>query len=307
MSQDDKIIGTLSQQEVSALLVETGMVAIEETTFVDGRPVLQASLKVINARTGEAMPGGLPFAVVLFKSADEPGFSNIAIGTRVPVAELGIALPPDFFNLCNQYYRFVRVYPLDAGSFVLQMDLFLRRATREYVKYCFGVWAATFSQLLFELLLQRETHQEPAAMAPAAPSAPSTDEPLHVMARYVSAVTTAEAEPALPPQAAAPQDAVLDAAAVAEQPPAKERNADEPHAEEPHAEEPHADEPHADEPHADEPRANEPPAADNPLAARLAQLDTHYGLPEQSFVAEARDPFAMADARTEPAFKEPAQ
>lgn len=62
----------------------------------------------------------------------------------MPYAQLGITLPADFFNRCNRSYRFLRAYALDADSFVLQMDLFLRNATREYVKYAFGVWATGF-------------------------------------------------------------------------------------------------------------------------------------------------------------------
>lgn len=152
MSQDNKVIGYITPAEVAALMGETGMVAVHESGLIDGKPVIHAALKVVNAQTGEQLPGGLPFSVVMFKSPREPGYSNIAIGTVVPTAELEVALPRDYFNFCNQRFRFTRVFPVDERSFVLQMDLFVRNATREYVKYSFGVWAALFSQVLFELI-----------------------------------------------------------------------------------------------------------------------------------------------------------
>ena len=152
MAQDDKVIGYISPAELLDVMRETGMISVQETGTVDGKPVIHASLKVINAQTGEELPGGLPFSVVMFKGATEPGYSNIAIGTVVPAAELEIALPADFFNLCNRRFRFIRVFPLDASSFVLQMDLFVRNTTVEYIKFSFGLWAALFSQVLFELM-----------------------------------------------------------------------------------------------------------------------------------------------------------
>jgi hypothetical protein len=152
MSQDDKVIGYLSLQEMQALLGETGMIAVLETGQAGGQAVIHAALKVINAESGAALPGGLPFSVVLFKEAREPGYGNIAIGAVVPAAELKIVLPPDFFNQCNRRTRFVRAFPYDANSFVLQMDLFLHNATREYVKFAFGVWGALFTNVLFELM-----------------------------------------------------------------------------------------------------------------------------------------------------------
>lgn len=152
MSQDNKVIGYLTPAEMAALMGETGMITVHESGMVDGKPVIHAALKVVNAQTGEQLPGGLPFSVVLFKNPREPGYTNIAIGTIVPTAELEVALPRDYFNFCNQRFRFTRVFPIDERSFVLQMDLFVRNATREYVKYSFGVWAALFSQVLFELI-----------------------------------------------------------------------------------------------------------------------------------------------------------
>jgi hypothetical protein len=152
MSRDDKVIGYFSLAEMQALLGETGMVSVQETGQAGGQAVIHAALKVINAESGAELPGGLPFSVVLFKEAREPGFSNIAIGTVVPAAELKLVLPPDFFNLCNRRYRFVRAFPCDANSFVLQMDMFLHNATREYVKFGFGVWGALFTNVLFELM-----------------------------------------------------------------------------------------------------------------------------------------------------------
>lgn len=152
MSKDDKVIGYLTPADMAALMSETGMITVQETSMAAGQPVIHAALKVINAQTGEQLPGGLPFSVVMFKTAREPGYSNIAIGTVVPVAELGVALPRDYFNFANQRYRFARVFPLDERSFVLQMDLFLHAATREYVKFSFGLWAALFAQVLFDLM-----------------------------------------------------------------------------------------------------------------------------------------------------------
>lgn len=152
MTQDNKVLAYVSPEEMAALMSETGMIAVHERVIVDGKPVIHAALKVVNAQTGEQLPGGLPFSVVMFKSQHEPGYSNIAIGTVVPVAELEITLPRDYFNFCNQRFRFTRVFPLDERSFVLQMDLFVRNATREYVKFSFGIWAAMFSQVLFELM-----------------------------------------------------------------------------------------------------------------------------------------------------------
>jgi hypothetical protein len=152
MNQDNKVIAYVSPDEMTALMSETGMITVHESGNIDGKPVIHAALKVVNAQTGEQLPGGLPFSVVMFKNPKEPGYSNIAIGTVVPAAELEINLPRDYFNFCNQRFRFTRVFPLDERSFVLQMDLFVRNATREYVKFMFGVWAAMFSQVLFELM-----------------------------------------------------------------------------------------------------------------------------------------------------------
>lgn len=152
MANDNKVIGYLSPAEMVALMGETGMITVQETATVGGQPVIHAALKVINAQTGEQLPGGLPFTVIMFKTSREPGYSNIAIGTVVPTAELGVVLPRDYFNFSNQHYRFARVFPLDERAFVLQMDLFLHNATREYVKFNFGIWAALFSQVLFDLM-----------------------------------------------------------------------------------------------------------------------------------------------------------
>ena len=152
MAQDDKVIGYISPAELLNLMRETGMISVQETGTSEGKPVIHAVLKLVHAQTGAELPGGLPFSVVMFKGATEPGYSNIAIGTVVPAAELEIVLPADFFNLCNRRFRFIRAFPLDASSFVLQMDLFVRGATQEYLKFSFGLWAALFSQVLFELM-----------------------------------------------------------------------------------------------------------------------------------------------------------
>jgi len=152
MSQDNKVIGYLSQAELLTLMRETGLISVQDTGTADGKPAIHALLKIVNAQTGAELPGGLPFSVIMYKAAAEAGYSNIAIGTVVPAAELGIELPDNFFNLSNQRFRFIRAFPLDATSFVLQMDLFVRNATGEYVKFGFGLWAAMFSQVLFELM-----------------------------------------------------------------------------------------------------------------------------------------------------------
>ncbi len=152
MANDNKVIGYLSPADMVALMGETGMITVQETATIGGQPVVHAALKMINAQTGEQLPGGLPFTVIMFKTPREPGYSNIAIGAVVPAAELGVMLPRDYFNFSNQHYRFARVFPLDERSFVIQMDLFLHNATREYVKFSFGIWAALFSQVLFDLM-----------------------------------------------------------------------------------------------------------------------------------------------------------
>jgi hypothetical protein len=181
MSQDNKVIAYASADELARLMQETGLISVHESTISEGHPVLHASLKVVHAETGAELPGGLPFSVVLFKGAREPGCSNVAIGTVVPAAELDIALTADFFNICNQRYRFVRVFPLDSTSFVLQMDLFVRNATREYIKFSFGLWAAMFSQVLFELV-GRGGH----SMSRAVDAFAAT--PSNILSRYVDAI-----------------------------------------------------------------------------------------------------------------------
>jgi len=152
MSADGQVISFLSPGELIALMRATSGISVGESTVIDGQPVIHASLKLVNARTGQDVPGGLPFSVVLFKAAQEQGYSNIAIGTVVPVAELDVTLPRDYFNLCNQRFRFTRAFPISPGAFVLQMDLMLRHATREYVKFAFGLWGTLFSHILFELV-----------------------------------------------------------------------------------------------------------------------------------------------------------
>jgi hypothetical protein len=152
MANDRQIITVLSPAELVALMNASGIITVRETGTSDGKPVIHASLKVVNAATGEELAGGLPFSVVMFKSPNERGFSNIAIGTIVPSAELRVTLPRDYFNFCNQRFRFMRVFPVDDGAFVVQMDLVLTNATREYVKFSFGLWGALYSQVLFELM-----------------------------------------------------------------------------------------------------------------------------------------------------------
>jgi hypothetical protein len=237
MSQDDKVIGYFSLAEMQALLRETGMVSVLETGQAGGQAVIHAALKVLNAESGAELPGGLPFSVVLFKEAREPGFSNIAVGTVVPAAELKIVLPPDFFNQCNRRYRFVRAFPYDANSFVLQMDLFLHNATREYVKFGFGVWGALFTNVLFELMGNNGQSLAAAAEVfadgpderfvstvtqPEAPEPPreeqlpetpaETEAPAEAVVPEVE-TKTEEAKTELPAEEPAPADAVVEAAA----------------------------------------------------------------------------------------------
>jgi hypothetical protein len=234
MSQDDKVIAYLSPAEMVSLMNETGMITVHETVNTEGLPVIHAALKVVNAQTGEQLPGGLPFSVVMFKSPREPGYSNIAIGTVVPAAELQIALPQDYFNFCNQRHRFARVFPLDDRAFVLQMDLFVRNATREYVKFSFGVWAALFSQVLFDLMGRGRDALTAAAEAYAAAR-------MDFSQQYVSAVTASdesaveqtatEAAPEGVPEEAPLPEAVAEPAPEAAKEPVAEAGASEPVAE----------------------------------------------------------------------------
>lgn len=152
MSKDDKVIEYITPADMVDLMNETGMIMVHDSTTQGGHPVVHAAFKTINAQTGEELPGGMPFSVVMYKTPREPGYSNIAIGTVVQVADLGLALPRDYFNFANQRYRFARVYPIDERNFVLQMDMFIHSATREYVKNGFGLWSALFSQILFDLM-----------------------------------------------------------------------------------------------------------------------------------------------------------
>jgi hypothetical protein len=151
MANDRHVIQYMSPAELVGLMNATGVI-VHDTITSDGKPVIHAALKVVNAETGEQLPGGLPFSVVMFKSPNEAGYSNIAIGTIVPASELNVRLPRDYFNFCNQRFRFCRAFPVDERSFVIQMDLVLKNATRQYVKFAFGLWGALFSQMVFELM-----------------------------------------------------------------------------------------------------------------------------------------------------------
>jgi hypothetical protein len=248
MSQDGKVIGYLSLAEMQALLGETGLVGVLEAGQSGGQPVIHAALKVINAESGAELPGGLPFSVVLFKEPREPGYSNIAIGAVIPVTDLKLTLPPDFFNVCNRRTRFVRAFPYDANSFVLQMDLFLHNATREYVKFGIGVWSALFTHVLFELMgnapslaaaafaggpddrfVSTVTKPETAAETPA--EEPATEVPAETPVEVETIAPQAEAKPEeaktdLPVEEPAPAGAVVEAAAEPAQAPAEETTAD---------------------------------------------------------------------------------
>jgi hypothetical protein len=149
---DGNIIPRMSWAELTALMRETGMIETEGTGRVDGLPTIGASLKIVNAETGEKLPGGLPFSVVLFKDVHQAGYSSIAMVATVPAAELNPQMPPGFIDACNRRHRFVSVYALDKGSFIVQADMIIRGVTREHLKYGFGVWAAALSQILFDLV-----------------------------------------------------------------------------------------------------------------------------------------------------------
>lgn len=214
MSRDSKVIEYLTSWELVALMNETAIIAVEETSMIEGRPVVHASLKVRHAKTGEELPGGLPFTVVLMKAAGEKGYSNLAIGTVVPAAELGVQLPANFFNRCNQRFRFVRAFPLDQSAFVLQMDLFVRNTTREFVKFNFGIWAAMFSHVLFELMGRDQPEAEVQTAAAAAyASAPRSLLDQIAPAAADRVILPAEQQPApataieAPPAEAEPQKA----------------------------------------------------------------------------------------------------
>jgi len=210
MAQDNRIISSLSPADLVVLLQETAGIAVLESAVADGRPVIQAAVKAVNAQTGELLAGGLPFSVVMFKGGNEAGYSNIAIGTVVPAAELDIHLPRDYFNFCNQRLRFIRVFPLDAGSFVIQMDLMLRGATREFVKFNFGVWSMLFKQVLYELLGSGRDSLVHAAEVYAA-----TDVAQHYVATVTGQSIEEGTEPSLAPateaaiEAEAPQTAII--------------------------------------------------------------------------------------------------
>lgn len=284
MSQDNKVIGYLTPAEMAVLMSETGMITVHESGMVDGKPVIHAALKVINAQTGEQLPGGLPFSVVLFKNPREPGYTNIAIGTIVPTAELEVALPRDYFNFCNQRFRFTRVFPIDERSFVLQMDLFVRNATREYVKYSFGVWAALFSQVLFELIGRGRESLVAAAEAYAmrndiaqqyVSTATASDDSVVVETAVESAPEAESVEVAVAPEAPvvdheaeAPAEAKIDQPV----PEAPAETAAESPVEEPVAEA------------AAEKAVEEPSAADKPTEEAVAELVTEH--------VEAKEPVA---------------
>jgi Predicted membrane protein len=176
MAFDSMIVKSVTPADLIKLMRESGAVAVSETSVIDGKPVIHAALVKANAKTGEMLPGGLPFSAVLHRGSTDKGYTNLAIGTIVPAAELGIELPPDFFNYSNHRLRFVRVYPVDTQSFAIQMDLVLRFATREYLKFAFGLWGTLYSQILFELV-----GKEHEALALAAEAFAATHRPAVLM------------------------------------------------------------------------------------------------------------------------------
>ena len=157
---DGTVISWLSWAELAALMRKTGMVTVEGVGRVDGNPAIGASLKIVNAETGEKLPDDLPFSVILFKDATQSGYTSIAMVARVPAAELNAQMPEGFLDACNRRYRFVHAYMLDRSSFVVQADLNLRGVTHEHLKYSFGVWAAAVSQILFDLMRAEPSSEE---------------------------------------------------------------------------------------------------------------------------------------------------
>lgn len=179
-SEDSKVLNYLTPAGLVHLMQETGAIQVHDTVVSDGKPVIHAALRKRNALTGEALIGGLTFSVVMHGPQSDKGYTSLALGAVVPLADFGLALPPDFFNFSNQRLRFVRVYPLGTEAFVIQMDIVIRKATREYVKFAFGHWGALYAQILFELIgkgrdglaLAAEAYaaarQPPVMLAPAA-------------------------------------------------------------------------------------------------------------------------------------------
>lgn len=274
MNNDRQIITYLSPAELVALMNATGTITVHESGISDGKPVIHAAMKVVNARTGQSLPGGLPFSVVMFKNAKEAGYSNIAIGTIVPVAELNVSLPRDYFNFCNQRFRFARVFPLDERAFVIQMDLMVKNATREYVKFSFGLWGALFSQMLFELMGRGRESLIAAAEAYAAARTDFAEQ-------IVTMPPPVEPEPVMD---LAPETV------VAEEPVA-ETVVEEPVAEEPPAEAV-SDEPAA-ESVAEEPVAVAEASASEPPTEPVSESDTHHGPCEHAEITA--DPVEGAD------------
>lgn len=236
MANDRHVIQYMSPAELVGLMNATGVI-VQDTITTDGKPVIHAALKVVNAETGEQLPGGLPFSVVMFKSPSEAGYSNIAIGTIVPASELNVRLPRDYFNFCNQRFRFCRVFPVDERSFVIQMDLVLKNATREYVKFAFGLWGALFSQMVFELMgrgresliaaaeAYAQTHTDFAQQIATTPDVAIVEPVTEPIAAQEVAVMETEAEPPAEPavlplevEAIIPQEAALDEAPKLEEP-----------------------------------------------------------------------------------------
>jgi len=288
MSQDNKVIGFISQAELTALMRETGLIAIQDTANADGKPVIHALLKVVNAQTGAELPGGLPFSVVMFKRAAEAGYSSVAIGTVVPAAELGIELPADFFTLCNQRFRFIRAYPLDASAFVLQMDLIVRGTTVEYIKFAFGLWTSMFSQVLFELMAHGHDAVSRAAeiyaRVPVSFIAPELDQTV--------------GEPAVEAPIVAPQEAPDAAGETAEAPvPAEQVAAEVAEATAPAAAEKASAAPAAETESATEPatkQTTEPPAAEAETKPEAAAEKTEESTPVEAAPAEKAAEPAMA-------------
>lgn len=303
MSNDRQVISYMSPADLVALMNQTGVIAVHESGTSDGKPVIHASVKVVNAQTGEHLPGGLPFSVVMFKGPNEPGYSNIAIGTIVPASELKVALPRDYFNFCNQRFRFTRTFPVDERSFVIQMDLVVHNATREYVKFSFGLWGALFSQMLFELMGRGRESLVTAAEAYAAARTDFAEQIASTPAMSAAAPAATSAEPMpLATEAIMPVEAALfdlDTEALAldrveepilEDAPAVEVADAVTPVEEPEAEEPNVEESKAEEVKVDAPELS---IVAGPMAVEDIVVDI-VTADEPTFIEQAAD---LAEAK----------
>ncbi|MDE2182952.1 MAG: hypothetical protein KGJ78_08020 [Alphaproteobacteria bacterium] len=152
MGRDRKIIEFISPSDMSAVMAETGLIGVEGTDSAEGAPVIHAVFKGLVPATGAYVASGIPFTVVMSKGPKDRGYSNIAVVAKVPAGELNARSAAVFAQACNRELRFVRAYLSGQGDLVLQADLFLRMATREYVKFWFGALAEIYLEALSGLV-----------------------------------------------------------------------------------------------------------------------------------------------------------